>query len=38
MRPPILIAFPLLLVACGVKLDLERDILDGAENAVAYPT
>lgn len=38
MRPPILIAFALLLAACGVKLDLERDILDGAENAVVWMT
>lgn len=30
MRHPILIAFSLLLAACGVRLDLERDILDGA--------
>ena len=38
MRRPILIAFTLLLAACGVKLDLERDILDGAEDAVVWMT
>lgn len=38
MRHPILIAFSLLLAACGVRLDLERDILDGAEDAVVWMT